>query len=78
MTDFEYFSSEAYRFLHSPEVATLRAHYNNFGRLCLDRVIKDNSAQYIDLSGVFMFEIVALSREALYNKMHKVESAAMA
>ena len=78
MTDYEFFSSAAYQFMHTPEVATLRAHYNKFGRLCLDRVIKGNSAQYVDLSGVFMFEIVAPSREALYNRMHKVESAAMA
>ena len=31
MTDYEWFSSAHYQFLHSPEVATLRAHYERNG-----------------------------------------------
>ena len=75
MTDFEFFSSAAYQFMHTPEVATLRAHYVRHGKTYGDISGCNYGVIFKDLNGDFMFEVFG---EDATKRAQKMIAAAMA
>jgi hypothetical protein len=79
MTNFEWFSSAHYQFLHSPEVATLRAHYELNGYPYFQKKYnkQEKSCQFFDSNNEFMFSVYAESMNMLYKKVDKIINASM-
>ena len=79
MTDFEWFSSAHYQFLHSPEVATLRAHYERNGFPYLEKTYnkQENSCLFYDIHNELMFSVTAENLYQLYKKVENIISASM-
>lgn len=75
MTDYEFFSSAAYQFMHTPEVATLRAHYERHGKTFGGACFAPHHVTFDDIDGSFMFEVTG--KNAI-ERAQKMIAAAMA
>lgn len=79
MTHYEWFSSAHYQFLHCPEVATLRAHYERHGFPYFQKEINQKKivCTFYDLNNEFMFSVSAENLFQLYKKTDNMISASM-
>jgi hypothetical protein len=79
MTDFEWFLSAHYKFLHSPEVATLRAHYERNGFPYFEKTYnkQEKSCAFYDRNNELMFTVTSDSLFQLYKKVANIISASM-
>lgn len=79
MTDYEWFSSAHYQFLHSPEVATLRAHYERNGFPYFEKTYNKRKkiCLFYDRNNEFMFSVTAENLYQLYKKVENIISASM-
>lgn len=79
MTDFEWFSSAHYQFLHCPEVETLRAHYERNGFPYFQKEInpQEFTCSFYDRNNEFMFSVSAENMIELYKKTDNMISASM-
>lgn len=79
MTDFEWFSSAHYQFLHCPEVATLRAHYERNGFPYLEKTCnkQEKLCLFYDRNNELMFSVTSDSLFELYKKVENIISASM-